>query len=63
MSRVRLAQIGIGYWGKNLLRNFLTLPDAEVVVACDLNADIRAEAVRNHPRLHVSDRVVEIFWG
>lgn len=61
MSRVRLAQIGIGYWGKNLLRNFLTLPDAEVVVACDLNADIRAEAVRNHPGLHVTDRVEELF--
>lgn len=61
MSRVRLAQIGIGYWGKNLLRNFLTLPDAEVIIACDQNEAIRIQAQQNHPGLRVTDRVQDIF--
>ncbi|NNE46509.1 MAG: Gfo/Idh/MocA family oxidoreductase, partial [Rhodothermales bacterium] len=32
---VRIGQVGVGYWGKNLLRNFSRLPSAEVVSACD----------------------------
>jgi len=37
MQPVRVAQIGCGYWGKNLIRNFWNLEEAEVVAACDPN--------------------------
>ncbi len=37
---VHIAQVGVGYWGKNLLRNFAGLPGVEVVLACDQRADV-----------------------
>jgi len=35
MSKIRLAIIGLGRWGPNHVRNFVALPDAEVVVGVD----------------------------
>jgi predicted dehydrogenase len=32
---VRVAVVGVGYWGPNLIRNFFELPSAEVVRICD----------------------------
>lgn len=34
---IRLAIVGLGYWGPNLLRNFDQLRDCEVLFCCDLN--------------------------
>ena len=34
---IRLAIVGLGYWGPNLLRNFDQLRDCEVMFSCDLN--------------------------
>jgi predicted dehydrogenase len=34
---MKVGIIGLGYWGPNLLRNFLAQPDVEKVVGCDLN--------------------------
>lgn len=36
MEQVRIAQVGLGYWGPNLLRNFVSLPDCRVTLGCDL---------------------------
>ena len=38
---VRVAVIGAGYWGPNLIRNFAACPDTTIVAACD----------RDEPRL------------
>ena len=40
----RVAVVGAGYWGPNLIRNFRSSPDWDLVAVCDLDAD-RAEAV------------------
>ncbi len=32
---MKLGLIGLGTWGKNLLRNFSNLPDCEVLICCD----------------------------
>jgi len=34
---MKVAVIGAGYWGPNLIRNFLALDEVESVVACDLD--------------------------
>jgi predicted dehydrogenase len=34
---MKAAVIGAGYWGPNLIRNFLALDEIETVVACDLD--------------------------
>src|SRR5687767_15437347 len=35
MSRTRVGVIGCGYWGPNLVRTFLEIPDATVVAVAD----------------------------
>ena len=35
---VRVAVVGLGYWGPNLVRNLYELPEAEVAVVCDRDA-------------------------
>ena len=32
---VRIGQVGVGNWGRNVLRNFMALPSSEVVAVCD----------------------------
>jgi len=45
-AKTRIAVIGAGYWGPNLIRNFNQLPDAEVLWVCDLDPK-RLEHVRS----------------
>jgi predicted dehydrogenase len=35
MSPIRLAVVGCGYWGPNLIRNFSRLPDCDLAALCD----------------------------
>jgi predicted dehydrogenase len=35
VTPVRFAVVGLGYWGPNLVRNLVALPEAEVTVLCD----------------------------
>lgn len=37
-DRLRIGAIGAGYWGPNLIRNFVEIPDSEVVAVADLDA-------------------------
>lgn len=53
---IGIGQVGIGYWGKNLLRNFQALPDAEVVMACDQDADVLDRVARQYPTLATTSR-------
>ena len=34
---VRVAVVGCGYWGPNIIRNFFQLPKSELVAVCDLD--------------------------
>ena len=48
MSKLRIAVVGAGYWGPNLIRNFSACPLTEVVAICDANPQ-RLEAIaRNY---------------
>lgn len=38
-ERLRIAQIGYGYWGPNLARNFYQLPDVELALVVDANTE------------------------
>jgi predicted dehydrogenase len=37
MPRLRIGAVGYGYWGPNLMRNFVELPDTELVAVADLD--------------------------
>ncbi len=43
---VRIAQVGVGYWGPNLLRNLVASDKADLQIICDHNPEILAEAGR-----------------
>jgi predicted dehydrogenase len=38
-QETRIAVIGSGYWGPNLIRNFIELPESEVVAVADLDQE------------------------
>ena len=42
---MKIAVIGLGYWGPNLVRNFLSTPGISGVVCCDL-MDARLERIK-----------------
>ena len=50
-----LAQIGCGYWGPNLLRNFSTLPGCRVKYLVDLSPERRAFVQQNFPGTCATD--------
>ncbi len=46
---VRVAVVGLGYWGPNLVRNLHDLPEAELVWACDLREEALTALARRYP--------------
>lgn len=58
---IHIAQVGVGYWGKNLLRNFHDLPDAKVVMICDQDADVLAALARRHPGMATTQRFDDLL--
>jgi predicted dehydrogenase len=55
-GRIRVAVVGLGYWGPNLLRNLVELEDAEVVRICDRREDVLASHLRRYPALGATTR-------
>ncbi len=53
MSKLKIAIIGCGYWGQNLIRNFAELPDVEVTAVCDFNLNALARVKRRYPRVEL----------
>jgi len=58
---IRIGQVGIGYWGRNLLRNFWGLPDVQVVQACDQQAEVLAGVARQYPGLTTTHRFDDLL--
>jgi predicted dehydrogenase len=48
---LRVAVVGLGYWGPNLLRNLVELGDAEVVTMCDLREERLEHWGRRYPAI------------
>jgi len=50
-----VAVVGAGNWGKNLVRNFAALPDADLKSVCDLSEKTRAAMTGLYPDANVTD--------
>ena len=61
MSNLRVAVVGCGYWGQNLLRNFCELEEAEVVLACDYDSRALSRAKRRYPTLQTTQSYQEVL--
>ncbi len=59
MASVRIAVIGAGHWGKNLVRNFAALNALEVV--CDVREEARTATHADYPGIRVVDSPEAVF--
>lgn len=53
----RIGIIGYGYWGINLLRNFMATPHGTVTVVCDTREERRKAAQKAYPTVDTVDEV------
>jgi predicted dehydrogenase len=53
--------IGYGYWGPNLLRNFVKRPECDVVAVADRDANRLGEAARLYPGLRTCSSSEEVL--
>lgn len=58
---MKVAVIGAGYWGPNLIRNFLSLDDVESVVACDTDEERLAKMRKSFHGIETSRDHSEII--
>ena len=47
----RVAVIGLGYWGPNLMRNLTLIPDVQVIAGCDLSIRRLERMMRRFPNV------------
>jgi predicted dehydrogenase len=59
VSVTRIAQVGLGQWGKNLARNFDQL--ADLVWLCDVDDERRAQAAQSYPSAQVTSNFDDVL--
>jgi len=57
---INLGVVGVGGWGRHLLRNFASLPTCKVKTACDLSEKIRKTISSTYPDIKVVSDFEEI---
>lgn len=56
MPNLRIGVIGCGYWGPNLIRNFVEIPDVDLVAVADLDAGRLQEIQSRFPEIRCVTR-------
>ena len=56
---IGVAVVGAGNWGKNLVRNFASLPEVELKYICDVNEQARQVMARLYPQAKVAQEMAE----
>jgi len=60
-SKIGLGIVGCGYWGPNLIRNFASLPDCDVRLACDADPGRLSHMKSVYPQLELTDRFEQLL--
>jgi predicted dehydrogenase len=58
---IRLGVIGYGYWGPNLVRNFMDAPGSTVVAVCDLQPERLAQLQARYPSVKTLNNHCELL--
>ena len=58
---LKVAIVGAGAWGKNLVRTFYQLKDVELAYCCDANSQRRDEVAENYPGVKLTDRIEDVL--
>ena len=61
MDKIRVGMIGSGYWGPNLIRNFVDIPKSELVMVADLKLDRLEKIRRNYPTVLITQDYHDLF--
>ncbi|MCA9903409.1 MAG: Gfo/Idh/MocA family oxidoreductase [Anaerolineae bacterium] len=61
MNKLRVGAIGSGYWGPNLIRNFVDLPDSELVVVADMRQERLDHMKRLYPSIEITTDYHDLF--
>lgn len=59
MNPVRVAVVGLGYWGPNLVRNLYELPSAEVALVCDQSPEAVGQVSKRYPGIRSTTSFAE----
>ena len=60
-ASLRIAVVGLGYWGPNLARNFNAISGCELVWLCDASDDARARVGTSFPAARLTAELGEIL--
>jgi len=60
-ERIRIAVIGVGYWGPNLVRNLVESPQFDVVSVCDRRPQALEPIARRYPGIPLTERYEEVL--
>jgi predicted dehydrogenase len=58
---LKMAVVGAGYWGKNLVRNFATAKRCDLKYVCDLNKKLLAAQKKNFPSIITTTELEEVL--
>lgn len=58
---VRVAVVGLGYWGPNIVRNLFELPEAQLAYVCDVDRAAVREIERRYPGVRATDSYGDIL--
>ncbi len=58
---INIAQIGVGYWGPNLLRNLMASNECTVKTVVDLDKERRGYVKRYYPTINTTDAIDEVL--
>ena len=61
MTPVRVAVVGLGYWGPQLVRNLYESPYADLVTVCDARPEALAQIGRRYPGLRQTTEFAEVL--
>lgn len=58
---LKVAIVGAGAWGKNLVRTFYQLNDVELAYVCDANPERRDEVAGNYPGVKLAAKIEDVL--
>lgn len=54
MNTLKIGAIGCGYWGPNLIRNFIEIPESELIAIADLQQEQLNRITTRYPQIEVA---------
>lgn len=57
---IKVAVVGCGYWGPNLVRNFRSIPECEVKQICDMDHERLAKMQELYPEINTTTKFEEL---